>query len=156
MKRITVKSVYDAFEYVMAHYYPYGLEEMVECTDTYAVISIQDTHTKGFGFEFKENQFCKAALTLYFDDIVKEVEDATLFTDEQADQIINFVLANKDVETLLVHCYGGQSRSRAVAAFVTKMLGADNSAYFENGVPNQHVYDTLESAWIRKQISHKN
>lgn len=52
MKRVIVKSVYDAFEYVMQHYYPAGLEEFAEKSDTYAVISIQDTHTKGFGFTF--------------------------------------------------------------------------------------------------------
>lgn len=39
MKQVLVRSVYDAFEYVMGHYYPYGLEEMAECADTYAVIS---------------------------------------------------------------------------------------------------------------------
>lgn len=80
MKRVIVKSVYDAFEYVMQHYYPAGLEELAEKSDTYAVISIQDTHTKGFGFTFQENQFCKGVLNLYFDDIVKEVEGAVLLT----------------------------------------------------------------------------
>lgn len=40
MKRILVKSIYAAFEYVMQHYYPAGLQEMVERSDTYAVISI--------------------------------------------------------------------------------------------------------------------
>lgn len=84
MKRILVKSVFDAFEYVMEHFYPNGQEEMAQRTDTYAVISIQDTHTKGFGFKFNESQFCKDVLTLYFDDTVKEVDSAKLFDDEQA------------------------------------------------------------------------
>lgn len=52
MKRVTVKSVFDTFEYVLQHYYPAGLEEMAERSDTYAVISIQDTHTGGFGIAF--------------------------------------------------------------------------------------------------------
>lgn len=52
MKKILVRSVFDAFEYVMEHYYPAGMEEMVEKSDTYAVISIQDTHTDGFGITF--------------------------------------------------------------------------------------------------------
>ncbi len=55
MKRILVKSVYDAFDYVMGHYFPFGLEEFAERKDTYALISIQDTHQGGFGFEFREN-----------------------------------------------------------------------------------------------------
>ena len=147
MKRIMLRSVYDAFDYVMAHYAPFGMEEMAEKQDTYAVISIQDTHTGGFGFEFRPNKYCKDVLTLYFDDITKEVEGAVMFSEEQARQIIDFVQKNKPVETLLIHCYGGESRSRAVAAFVTKMLGADNSKYFETGHPNMIVYDTLEKVW---------
>ena len=145
-----LRSVYDAFDYVMAHYAPFGMEEMAEKQDTYAVISIQDTHTGGFGFEFRPNKYCQGALTLYFDDIIKEVPGAVMFSEDQARQIIDFVEANKSAETLLIHCYGGESRSRAVAAFVTKMLGADNSKYFETGHPNQIVYDTLIKVWTKK------
>lgn len=136
MKRVLVKSVYSAFDYVMEHYYPEGLEANAERKDTYAVISIQDTHTGGFGFIFSESNFCKGVLTLYFDDIVKEVPGAVLFDDEM-------------VDTLLVHCYAGQSRSRAVGAFAVKMSGGDNSRYYKGAIPNQYVYDVLEAAWIR-------
>ena len=147
MKRIMLRSVYDAFDYVMAHYAPFGMEEMAEKKDTYVVISIQDTHTEGFGFEFKKNKYCKDVLTLYFDDIVKEVEGAVMFNKDHAEKIIKFVKKNKAVDTLLVHCYGGESRSRAVCAFVAKMLGSDNSKYFETGHPNPIVYDTLMEVW---------
>ena len=147
MKRIMLRSVYDAFDYVMAHYAPAGMEEMAQKQDTYAVISIQDTHTGGFGFEFRKNKYCRDVLTLYFDDTVKEVEGAVLFNREQAEKIIRFLQKNKNVETLLVHCYGGESRSRAVAAFAAKMLGTDNSRYFETGHPNPVVYETLEQVW---------
>ena len=147
MKRIMLRSVYDAFDYVMAHYAPFGMEEMAEKQDTYAVISIQDTHTGGFGFEFKKNKYCKDVLTLYFDDIVKDVEGAVMFNKEHAEKIIRFVKKNKAADTLLVHCYGGESRSRAVCAFVAKMLGTDTSKYFETGHPNQVVYDTLVEVW---------
>ena len=33
------------------------------------------------------------------------------------------------------------------------MLGGDNSKYFEEGTPNQYIYDVLESAWVRRQLS---
>ena len=36
MKRIMLRSVYDAFDYVMAHYAPAGMEEMAQKQDTYA------------------------------------------------------------------------------------------------------------------------
>ncbi len=157
MKRVIVKSVHEAFDYVMEHYYPFGMAaeaaEQGAFTDTYAVISIQDSHTHGFGVQFTENQFCKGVLTVMFDDIVTEVDGAVLFNDEMADQIIGFVLAHKSVDTLLVHCYAGQSRSRAVGAFAVEMLGGDNSKYFEEGMPNQYIYDVLETAWVRRQLS---
>lgn len=147
MKRVIVRSVYDAFEYVMDHYYPFGLEEFARRRDSYALISIQDTHTGGFGFEFRENQFCQGVLTLYFDDVVREVKGAVLFTKEQARQIIDFIKRNQQADTLLIHCFGGQSRSLAVGAFAVKMLGEDNSRYFTEGNPNRYVYDTLIDLW---------
>ena len=149
MKRVLVKSVYSAFDYVMEHYYPKGLEANAERKDTYAVISIQDTHTGGFGFIFSESNFCKGVLTLYFDDIVKEVPGAVLFDDEKKKKIISFIIEHEMVDTLLVHCYAGQSRSRAVGAFAVKMSGGDNSRYYKGTIPNQYVYDVLEAAWIR-------
>ena len=150
MKRVLVKSVHDAFDYVMDHYYPFGLEEFAERTDPYAVISIQDTHTGGFGFTFSRNQFCKGVLTLYFDDIVRNVDGACLFSSDQAESIIDFIQSNKDVETLLIHCYGGQSRSRAVAAFIVEMFGKDSGEYFRTGNPNEYVYRTLKKVWAER------
>lgn len=150
MKRVVVKSVFDTFEYVMQQYYPAGLEEMVERSDTYAIISIQDTHTGGFGVSFTPSQYCRDVLTLYFDDVIREVEGAVLFTDEMAGQIINFIKKNRKVDTLLIHCYAGQSRSRAVGAFAVKMIGGDNSRYFSQGNPNMYVYDTLETVWMQE------
>ena len=95
MKRVLVKSVHGAFSYVMNHYYPFGMADeaagLGSLTDTYAVISIQDSHTGGFGISFTENQFCKGVLTLIFDDIVTEVDGAVLFDDDMADRIIDFI-----------------------------------------------------------------
>ena len=147
MKRVLVKSVYDAFDYVLEHYYPVGLEEFAQRTDRYAVISIQDTHTQGFGFQFTKSKSCADVLTLFFDDIDKDIEGAKLFSEEQAEQIIGFIQKNKDVETLLVHCYGGESRSRAVGAFALEMLGGNRSKLFETGHPNMHVYHTLKDVF---------
>lgn len=112
LKRVLVKSVHGAFGYVMEHYYPFGMaDEAAEqgtLTDTYAVISIQDSHMQGFGFQFAENQFCKGVLTLLFDDIVTDVDGAVLFTDDMAESIIAFIEQHrKSVDTLLIHCYAG-------------------------------------------------
>lgn len=153
MKRVIVRSVQAAFEYAMEHYYCFGQRDAVMRDDTYAVISIQDSHTGGFGFRFAENEFCKDVLTLLFDDIVTEVAGAVLFTDEMAEQILDFIEKNRRrVDTLLVHCYAGQSRSRAVGAFAVEMLGGDNSRYFTEGAPNMYIYDVLENAWVMRQL----
>lgn len=151
MKRVLVKSVHGAFGYVMEHYYPFGMaEEAAEqgaLTDTYAVISIQGSYIGGFGVRFTENQFCKGVLTLLFDDIVTDVDGAVLFDDDMADRIISFIEEHKAaIDTLLIHCYAGQSRSRAVGAFAIEMLNGDNSKYFEEGSPNQYIYDVLWAA----------
>ena len=115
------------------------------------MISIQDTHTKGFGFRFTESEKCIGALTLYFDDIERPVDGAVLFSEEMAHEIIDFINDKKEADTLLVHCYGGQSRSRAVAAFAVKMLGGDNTGYFETGNPNSYVYELLLRTWEHEQ-----
>lgn len=151
MKKVLVKSVFDTFDYVMQRYYPAGLEDMVEKSDTYAVISIQDSHTDGFGVTFSENQYCKDVLTLKFDDIIRPVEGAQIFTEEMAVQIIRFIRNNKDVDTLLIHCYAGQSRSCAVGAFAVQLLGRDNSAYFTKYNPNEYVYELLMQTLLEVQ-----
>ena len=150
MKKVMVRSLHDAFDYVMAHYYPNGLEDMAERSDTYAVISIQDTHMGGYGFEFKETKYCLGVLTLYFDDIEHEVDGAVLFNEDMAQQIIDFIQSHKKAETLLVHCYAGQSRSLAVGAFAYQLLGGDNDKFFEKGSLNMHVYDMLEEVYDRQ------
>ena len=81
-----------------------------------------------------------------------QVEGAVLFTDEMAGQIIDFIEANADVDTLLVHCFAGQSRSRAVAALAMQMLGRDNSKYLTKGGANMYVYDTLQVVWLQRAL----
>ena len=157
MKRVLVKSLNEAFDFVLDHYYPAGCEEDAKRKDTYAVISIQDTHTGGFGVTFSENKFCKSVLTLYFDDVVKETKGAVLFDEKMADSVITFIRNHMDVDILLIHCYAGQSRSRAVGAFAEKMLGRNNKKYFSQkelwaGTPNGHVYHMLEDAWFRDML----
>ena len=142
---VLVKSIYDAFRWVQK-------QQRDPDAGKYAVISIQDSHTGGFGIRFTENARCTGVLTLLVDDIVNEIEGLTLFDAEMADAVIDFIEAHKDADTLLVHCYAGQSRSRAVGAFAEEMLGQDDTALFTGGVPNMHIYDLLEATWTERQI----
>lgn len=143
MKRVMVKSIFDAFKYVMQHFYPIGLEGIAEKSDTYAVISIQDSYTDGFGITFSENKYCKGSLILQFDDIIHDVEGAVLFSEEMAIQIIEFIRKYQSVDTLLINCYNGQSRSRAIGAFAVWLLDMDDSECWEKYNLNTYVYDKL-------------
>ena len=151
VKRILLNSVFEAFDYVMDHYAPYGMEDMVQRDDTYAVISIQDAQSDGFGFEFTESRYCREVLTLRFDDVESDAPGSVPFSGEMAEEMIRFILRNREADTLLIHCYAGQSRSRAAAAFAVRMFGKDDSAYFQGGRPNRLVYETLEKIWAEKQ-----
>ena len=140
--KILVLSARDALRYVMSHFCEPGMTEYPENTDTYAAISIQDTISGGFGFELKENEYCKAVLTLYFDDIERPERGLKRMTHGQAKQIVDFIEANKNVDTLLIHCFAGFSRSRAVGVFAREYLGIapTDDKYFNN-----HVYKLLKN-----------
>ena len=153
MKRVLLKSVFDCFEYVMDHYYPFSLEEFASAKDSYAIISIQDWHNGGYGFVFTENAFCKGVLTLYFDDVDRQVNGAKMFDRQQASQILDFISQHQDVDTLVIHCYAGQSRSRAVYNFVMETLG-----HRENMITggNQQVYDLLKEVYEKRHNQGEN
>lgn len=85
-------------------------------------------------------------LKLSFDDIDYFVgENYVLFDETYADKILNFVEKNKHVDTLLVHCEAGISRSPAIAAAISKIyLGyKEDQIYFDKYSPNMLVYNVL-------------
>ena len=134
-----------AFRYVMQHFPEPGITEYPKRTDTYAVISIQDTAHGGFGFELKENDYCKGVLTLYFDDIEKPQQDAKRMTEGQAAEIIQFIIVHTDdVDTLLIHCFAEISRSRAVERFAREILALPP---MNDKIYNEYVYSTLNRVW---------
>lgn len=83
----------------MSYYYPTGLGKTVERADAHAIISIQDTYIGGFDIRFMSNQFCQDVLTLYFDDVILEVEGAVHFTYEMPEQIMAFIKKDRNVDT---------------------------------------------------------
>ena len=143
--RILVVSARNAIKYVMKHLPTPGLIEYPEKSDTYAAISIQDTYGGGFGFELKKNKYCKDVLTLYFDDIEEPEHGSRLISFGQAAAIVKFIKAHEsDVDTLVIHCFAGVSRSRAVGVFAREVLelppAADETGY------NEYVYAILHRA----------
>ena len=138
-------SVYDAFEYVMNHYVPYGIDisEALE-NDTYAIISIQDKQSKGFGIEFKESRSCLKTCTLYFDDVYKRTAGTTAFNKTTARKVLDFVESVKDeIDTLVIHCYAGQSRSYTIGRFLYDYGYTDDFDAYNTGSINPIIYETL-------------
>ena len=148
---IKVMSVFDAFDYVLNHYAPYGCEDDSLFKDSFAIISIQDAQSNGFGFEFTKSKYCKDVLTLEFDDVYKKVSGTVSFNKDMANQIIDFLEEyDGKVDTLIIHCYAGQSRSRAVGAFAKYFIGDDNTKLIENGSINMFVYDMLMKEYNKR------
>ena len=139
---IMVTSARGAIDYVMNHFCEPGITEYPKYSDTYAVISIQDTPDGGFGFEFRENKYCRGVLTLYCDDIEKPVSGLHLLNHSQALEMVRFIRAHEhDVDTLLIHCFAGLSRSAAVGMIAHEIYGlpVPEKEYY-----NRYVYDLLK------------
>lgn len=110
-------------------------ENVEEYTKT-AFIQIQgEQDAKSLGFHFDEDH--PNVLTMLFDDVDVEMELPLLHSDgriiemryakpmtmAQAERIVVFVSKNKHVESFLVHCHAGISRSGGVAEWIAEFLG---------------------------------
>ena len=91
-------------------------------------------------------------LQLQFDDIDirhtnvvnEEYPSMIFFSEEHARNILNFVEKNiKDINTIVVHCYAGISRSRGVACALSKILNNEDDVLFKAGCPNMLCYRTV-------------
>lgn len=128
-----------------------------EIPGRFAIISLQDSD--GFGFRFVPEKSCVDVMTLLVDDADTETntfrgiqyndkssfkEDTKklkLFSEEDAIQIVNFVEKNKDkIDTLVLHCFAGYSRSVGAAAAISKYYFNDDQKYFDCGCPNRRIY----------------
>jgi len=69
-----------------------------------------------------------------------------LFTEKDAKKILHFIEKWMDqIDTLIVHCNAGVSRSSGVAAAISKYLYGDDTEYFDSYKynPNTTVYTVL-------------
>lgn len=94
----------------------------------------------------------KNVIRLFFDDIRFSIFGYTMFTHEQAAEIIEFLEKMKGASELYIHCAMGQSRSVAVGEFAAEMFG--QRPEFINAridrSPNTHVLKTLRDEYNRR------
>lgn len=118
---------------------------------------------------------CKDILRLKFDDVEEDIGDdiiekykLTLFNENFARQILNFVFENKDnVKMIVCQCDAGISRSSATAKALDKILNNDAETEYEFNLlesefdippffPNNLVYRTLIREYIKILEERKN
>lgn len=76
----------------------------------------------------------------------KTYTDDVLFHEGHAKEILAFVEKHKGVQSIIVQCEGGLSRSVAVKAALAKILNGDETPY--DGT-NRLVYQTLLDAAVK-------
>ena len=78
------------------------------------------------------------------------VNPAELFTDEMAQQVVQFMQPLKDqIDLLVAHCDAGWSRSPGVAAAIARTFyGLDDSHFFKRYTPNRRVYRNILNAYL--------
>ena len=116
-----------------------------ECIANWAAISVS---SKPDTFPELHTIRRKGLLQLCFDDVSFPhaiPKNLKLFNVDLAQQIIDFVNLHKDnIETLLIHCEAGLSRSPAIAAAISERFGLGSADfYFEKYMPNVLVYKIL-------------
>lgn len=93
---------------------------------------------------FFENERIKAIGKWQFDDVL----DDRGISHKQAEQIADFVKRNRGIDTLIVHCDAGISRSAGVAAAISHWAFGNDSGIFKNPNynPNMQCYNFMIEA----------
>ena len=120
---ILICSAEDALRFVLSHFSDPKTGSAPQNTKPYAAISIQDSGSWNYGFQLTTNRFCRSVLTLQFDDFEEPESGVKLMNEEQAMQIIAFLRQYQNVDTMLIHCFVGRSRSAAVGKFAAELYG---------------------------------
>lgn len=104
-------------------------------------------------YPINTNRNTKDVIRLHFDDLEEETlsfrmaigRDARILTEEQADEILDFVERNSAISYIIVHCAAGVSRSPAIGAALSLIYNGrgEDQRFFDEFVPNRHVYRTI-------------
>jgi|GEM_PF-706025 len=111
---------------------------------SHIIISISDPRSRPPAI--RANRLCRGVLQVAFHDAepssrFRTPPEIRLMTADDAQAIWGFVLKHRaDIRAIVVHCEAGMSRSPAVAAALCRALGDDDRRFFQDYVPNRHVY----------------
>ncbi len=111
-----------------------------------SITDVEDTINK-----FHNNPKIKSILRLQFDDVDKG--KLNCMTEDDANKIINFVDRYiNSVDTIIVHCGAGVSRSAGVAAALMLILNGSDKDVFNNGKyrPNMTCYRLVLESYFGK------
>ena len=157
--KLLICSAEDALKFVMSHFSDPKTGRPPMTKESYAVISIQDSGKWNFGFTLTENRFCRGVLTLQFDDFEEPEPGVKLMDAEQAAQIIAFLRQYANVDTMLIHCFAGRSRSAAVGRFAADLynLPAPEYPYYNTWVYGMlhRVHNVIENSHNVQDSEHE-
>jgi predicted protein tyrosine phosphatase len=102
-------------------------------------------------------------LEVYIDDITQEQYDDHLrgsnfvvYNELDADRVVNFILDNKDVDDIIIHCHAGISRSSALGLAISEYfnLGETVTHIKTSGryAPNETVYEVTKEEFNKRKI----
>ena len=126
------------------------IEDGIPVQTAYVVISITDPGSRPA--RIQRCAVFRDVLRLQFHDampltIFKMPPNIVVMDEDHAKSIWQFVRQwQEKVETIVVHCEQGMSRSPAVAAAICKVLIGDDRQFFREYVPNRYIYDLLLTA----------
>lgn len=124
--------------------------EVIGPFKNWAVISITDTGSKKVNFR----DGWHAVLNIQFHDQTEAIPPYVLLSADDAYRIFEFVMLQAaQIDTLLIHCKGGISRSAAVAKFFATEFDIPFDHDYRSF--NTHVFNMLEAAEVRWRASHR-
>ena len=123
------------------------IEAGIPVRTAYVVISITDPGSRPA--RIQQPAGFRDVLRLQFHDampltVFKMPPNIVVMDEDHARAIWQFVEQwQETVETIVVHCEQGMSRSPAVAAAICKVFDGDNRQFFHEYMPNRYVYDLM-------------
>ncbi len=131
------------------------VEQGIKVEGTCAVISIRNPGEPKPRIQIKGR--CVGVLYLEFHDAervpgVKVSEDVVMMKPEHACSVWAFFEEHRQkIDTIVVHCYAGMSRSPAMAAAISEACGDRIENFFTHYQPNDHVFHLM--GFVRRMRS---